>query len=60
LGRRKTYLVHLEWFGSGGLVKLGCFIRNSLSLLDGLFILGSNCSVLLLVLGSNKSDESSR
>jgi hypothetical protein len=55
-----TYLVHLEWLGSSGLVELGCFIRNSLGLLDGLFILGSDCSVLLLVLGSNKSDESSR
>ena len=58
--RGMTYLVHLEWLSSGGLIKLGCFVRNSLSLLDGLFILGRDCSVLLLVLGSNKGDESSR
>jgi len=55
-----TYLVHLEWLGSGGLIKLGCFVRNSLSLLDGLFILWSDCSILLFVLGSDKGDKSSR
>ena len=56
----KTHLLHLEWLSSGWFIKLWSFIRNGLGLLDSLFFLGSDSSVLLLVLGSNKSDESSR